>query len=100
MEYTKEQQVAIRTLFVARRRRQILVSLPLIALVFGAVFLEHGEHGAMFGIPPSVVLPGFLVLIAGAIVFSLFNWRCPACNRYLGKQRNPKYCSRCGVELR
>lgn len=99
MEYTQEQKVAIRTRFIARRRRQILVSFPLIALVIGAAFLEQAGHGAMFGIPPSVVLPGFLALIAGAVVFSLYNWRCPACNRYLGKQRNPKYCSRCGVEL-
>jgi len=32
-------------------------------------------------------------------VFSLYNWRCPACNKYLGKQRSPKYCSKCGVAL-
>lgn len=100
MEYTEGQKAKIRTQFVARRRRQILVSFPLIALVVGAVFLEKGKHGAWFGMPPSILFSGVIVLIAGAVVFSLFNWRCPACNRYLGKQRNPKFCSRCGVELR
>lgn len=100
MDYTEGQKATIRAQFVARRRRQLLVSFPLIALIMAAVFLERGKHDALFGIPPSIILPGFLALVAGAIVFSLYNWRCPACNRYLGKQRNPKYCSRCGVELR
>jgi len=99
MEYTEGQKAEIRAQFVARRRRQLLISLPLIALVIGIAFLERGKQGAVFGIPASILFPGFLVLIAGAIAFSLYNWRCPACNRYLGKQRSPKYCSRCGVEL-
>jgi predicted RNA-binding Zn-ribbon protein involved in translation (DUF1610 family) len=34
------------------------------------------------------------------LVFSLRNWRCPACNKYLGKGTLPHYCPNCGVELR
>ncbi len=99
MHYTDRQQAEIRTLFALRRRRQLLISLPLIALIMGIAFLENSNTGAFLGIPPSIVFPGFLAMIAGAIVFSLYNWRCPACNKYLGKQRSPKYCSKCGVEL-
>ncbi len=99
MQYTDRQQAEIRTLFALRRRRQLLISLPLIALIMGFAFLEKGNSGAFLGIPPSIVFPGFLVMIAGAVVFSLYNWRCPACNKYLGKQRSPKYCSKCGVAL-
>ena len=40
-----------------------------------------------------------VVLVAGALIFSFRNWRCPACNRYLGKQYSPKFCSKCGVVL-
>ncbi len=99
MEYTEGQKAEIRARFAVRRRRQLLVSIPLIALIVGFAFLEDGRTGAIPGIPASVMLPGFLVLIAGAILFSLHNWRCPACNRYLGKHRSPKYCSKCGVAL-
>jgi hypothetical protein len=99
MEYTEGQKAEIRTLFAVRRRRQLLISLPLIALFMGFAFLENGNPGAILGIPASMVFPGFLAIIAGAIVFSLYNWRCPACNRYLGKQRSPKFCNKCGVAL-
>lgn len=99
MEYTEGQKAEIRTLFAAKRRRQILVSLPLIVLIVGFAFLEKGASGAILGIPASMAFPGFLAMVAGAIVFSLYNWRCPACNRYLGKQRNPKFCSKCGAAL-
>ncbi|MGA7104571.1 MAG: hypothetical protein WBX49_04420 [Candidatus Deferrimicrobiaceae bacterium] len=99
MEHTEGQKAEIRTLFALRRRRQFLISLPLIALIMGFAFLENGNPGAYLGIPPSIVFPGFLAIIAGAILFSLYNWRCPACSNYLGKQRSPKYCSKCGAAL-
>lgn len=99
MEYTEGQQEEIRAEFCARRRRQLLVSLPLLLLALGTAFLEKGKQGAACGISASILLPVFLVLVIGAIAFSLYNWRCPACNRYLGKQWSPKYCSRCGVML-
>ena len=41
----------------------------------------------------------FIAALQRAILFSLYNWRCPACSKYLGKQRSPKYCSKCGVAL-
>jgi len=99
MEYTEGQKTEIRTLFAVRRRRQLLISLPLIALIMGFAFLENGNREAILGIPATMVFPGFLAMIAGAIVFSLYNWRCPACNKYLGKQRSPKFCGKCGVAL-
>jgi len=40
------------------------------------------------------------VLVAAAVIFSFANWRCPACNGYLGRGINPKFCSKCGTELR
>jgi rRNA maturation endonuclease Nob1 len=33
------------------------------------------------------------------LIFSLFNWRCPSCNKYLGKAINAKFCAKCGVQL-
>ena len=39
-------------------------------------------------------------LIISVVVFSLFNYRCPACHGYLGKSINPSFCQRCGVRLR
>ena len=99
MEYTEEQKARIRADFAARRRRQFAISVPIFVLVMGMAFLGKGTQGRIFGIPACVGLPAALILVVGAIAFSLIHWRCPACNRYLGKQLSPKYCSRCGVTL-
>ena len=64
--------------FKQRQRRQLLVSLPLVALVF--VVLWAGQHGqSMSGGCPIPAAPAFTILIA-LILFSVKNWRCPACN--------------------
>lgn len=47
------------------------------------------------------VWQGWLLLLAGAAaIFSFRNWRCPASDRYLGKQMSLRFCSKCGVVLR
>jgi hypothetical protein len=33
------------------------------------------------------------------VIFSLRNWRCPCCNRWLGNQLNPQSCVGCGVRF-
>ena len=46
-----------------------------------------------------VVAAGSFVVILGVVLFSLKNWRCPACNAYLGKGMAPSFCSKCGIPL-
>jgi DNA polymerase II large subunit len=38
-------------------------------------------------------------VIISVLAFSFLNWRCPSCNKYLGKAINPKFCSKCGTQL-
>lgn len=100
MELTEEQKTAIREKFAARRGRQIVV-----AIVFGIVLLAvYGARIAGYDktAANSVVIwgPVFLALVVGALGFSFYNWRCPACNGYLGRSLNPRYCSKCGAQLR
>jgi hypothetical protein len=72
----------------------------LFAAVLAVIFAADKQAGTVLGFPLIVVGPLFLVLIIGALVFSLKNWRCPACDRYLGKVWNPRHCHSCGVALR
>jgi rubrerythrin len=46
-----------------------------------------------------VIGPVIVALVVGALVFSLKNWRCPACDKYLGKGISPSFCPKCGVAL-
>jgi rubrerythrin len=51
------------------------------------------------GLPTEVLSGALLVFAIGAVLFSLKNWRCPGCERYLGRGISPRFCPRCGVGL-
>lgn len=85
--------------FKKKRTRQIMAVGPII-LAFIALLSVEGNPTGIFGLPPSIVLTTSFALIISVLIFSLFNWRCPSCNKYLGKGINPKFCSKCGVQLR
>lgn len=98
MDRTEEQRAAIRTQFSARRRNQIVLAIPVIALVL-LLALSKGRESVL-GMPMSVFGPIAFVLVLGGLAFSLYNWRCPACNKYIGKAMNPRFCAKCGVEFK
>ena len=82
--------------YVAKRKRQAVSAIPV--GVLGAAVAFSG--GGLFGLGESAV-----VVVVGAVVlaffgFSIANWRCPACDRYLGQRLNPRECPGCGQELR
>ena len=100
MQYTDEQKASFKQQFGVRRKRQFMLAIPVLALVVAFGLLADTDSTAgIAGIPLSVAGPPFLMLIVGAIVFSIRNWRCPACDRYLGKNIDPHYCPKCGVAL-
>lgn len=61
---------------------------------------ENSELFAGGPIPVNALYAAVIAVVFCALVFTIFNWRGPSCNTYLGKGINPKYCSRCGIELR
>ena len=85
--------------FKKKRIRQIMAVGPII-LAFIALLSVEGNPTGIFGLPSNIVLGISFALIISVLIFSLFNWRCPACNKYLGKAINPKFCAKCGVQLR
>lgn len=97
MERTEQERAAFRRQFAVRRRNQIMLAVPLIAVIVLLVSSEGKD--SVLGIPITIAGPGAIVLILAGLAFSLYNWRCPACNGYLGKAVSPKFCARCGVEL-
>ena len=83
-----------------RRNRQWIASGLILVLVLPNMFLARNSNSfRLFGLPENVTIGVFLVIVFGVLIFSLTNWRCPECNKYLGKTFNPSYCSRCGTQL-
>ncbi|MET0620788.1 MAG: hypothetical protein ABW056_10945 [Thermoanaerobaculia bacterium] len=94
MEYTQEQLAGFKVEFAKRRRRQLGVAAVIFAGAISAMILRNSS--------PFASPVGFTLLVAalGAIlVFTFKNWRCPACDRYLGKGAFPRFCPQCGVPL-
>lgn len=100
MDHTEQQKTEFKEQFAARRRRQILLGVPLALFVVSlALFGEDKANHTLMGLPSAVAGPLVLALVVGALVFSWRNWRCPACDRYLGKGVSPAFCPKCGVAL-
>lgn len=91
MEYTETQKAQFMESYAARRARQIAISIALIILMLPLAIV--GDR-----VPALSIIMVALVIVA--VAFSLRNWRCPACNGYLGKGFGQKFCQRCGVQLR
>lgn len=83
--------------FGKRRTRQYVAIVPAIVMVVAAVIAKH--HGSFLGLEMSVVGPIAAIVVGGVLVFSFVNWRCPACNGYLGRGASPKFCRKCGARL-
>ena len=87
----------IKSDFKIRKTRQIIAIFPTIASMFVILFVaDKNPDKSIMGIP---LLPVSVVVVVSVLIFSLWNWRCPSCNRYIGKAINPKFCSKCGIKL-
>jgi hypothetical protein len=90
-------QFAIAARVRAKRIRQIVV---LGALLPALVILKLG-HGlpGLGNAPQGILYLGALGVVALAIVYSLWNWRCPQCGGSLGRGLSPTHCPKCGVSF-
>jgi hypothetical protein len=102
MEHSEAQQSEFERAFAVRQRRQIILAIPLVVMVLavGSGVAENEQAQTLFGMPRELAGPGFFGLVLAALAFSVWNWRCPACNKYLGKSLHPARCHACGIALR
>jgi len=100
MQYLEQQLAEFKAEFAKRRKRQVLGVIPMFAIFLLVVVLDKKPEAVLFDVPVGVVLGAAFVVVLGFVVFTLWNWRCPACNRYLGKGISLAFCPKCGVALR
>ena len=99
MEHTDEQKAGFKQEYAVLRRNQLMVSVPLIVVVFAVAYTRDNQAETLLGLPPNIAAFAFLALVLGALVFSFKNWRCPACDNHL-RGMNPRHCQSCRVALR
>jgi hypothetical protein len=97
---TYSQSDEIKATFKKRKRAQLIATAPaVLAFVFIGV-MRRDIVDDLWGIPVQYLGLACAVIIIALLIFSFLNWRCPSCSSYLGRVFNPKFCSRCGAELR
>jgi Zn finger protein HypA/HybF involved in hydrogenase expression len=85
--------------FGKRRKRQLwLVVLLLSGLVWLGWVMERSELGRRLSEQEQGTI--MIAIVLSAVAFSWRNWRCPACNKYLGKSLWLAFCPACGVPLK
>jgi hypothetical protein len=85
--------------FWLRQGRQFLaiaVALFLV-LLMAVVYKRHDLFGEY---DKNTLVAAQLVIIAAFIGFTAFNWRCPSCKKYLGKNISKRICRHCKTRLR
>lgn len=85
--------------FNKRRTRQYIAIIPVVLVVGVLILSGRGDSAEFVGIPMTIVGPVCFAAILAIVIFSLFNWRCPACNVYLGRGMSPTFCRKCGERL-
>lgn len=97
--HSEQQKLELQEQFKQRRSRQLIVVLPV--LIAMGIFFWLGRHpdASLAGLPPSTWSGIGIAVVVGALIFSLVNWRCPACHAYLGKGISPRFCRKCGFQL-
>ena len=95
MEYTREQLAGFKEEFARRQRRQLAVAAIILAGVLSIWILRDRSP-----LESPVGITIFIAAMAAILIFTLQNWRCPACGKYLGKGAFPRFCPQCGVALR
>lgn len=94
------ENIEIKQQFKKRKTRQLLVAIPLLPAVFIIALMDDTGKVLISGIPNLYLLIAAGAIIVSGLIFSLINWRCPNCKKYLGKRFNPKFCASCEAELR
>ena len=96
MQKKDHQQIA-KDFRVRQSRQLFAMAITLLLLIFLVLLYKRPD---MFGeISKHSIFAGQVVLIAAFIGFSAVNWRCPACNKYLGTDINRRICRKCKTRL-
>jgi hypothetical protein len=85
--------------FRKRRVRQYIAIVPAILSLVVVLIAGKSDPRGIAGVPMSVLGPVCFGLIFAVVIFSFINWRCPACNAYLGRGGSPTFCRKCGERL-
>ena len=82
-----------------RKKIQIAIMLAMVAIIIILVVLSTNPEITIGDLSQdNIVLIALFIVIAG-FVGAFANWRCPVCNKYLGRGIWQKQCNNCGTKF-
>ena len=88
----------IRRQFWAIQLRQFLGLMASIALLFLVGYL-YKRTGLLGENAKEMTFGLVAIVIAAFLGFSVMNWRCPVCGKYMGANIHRNVCKKCGTQL-
>jgi hypothetical protein len=94
----KNEQVKL--VFKRKKTLNTIATLIVFAVAFFAVW--YGNNRDLFSNNNTrfLIVVAIITISLGGLLFTIINWRCPACGKSLGRVSNPSTCKHCGVKLR
>ena len=85
--------------FTARQSRQLIaIAVTLFLVLLCGVIYKRPDLFGEFS--KGKLYSAQIAVIAVFIVFTSFNWRCPACHAHLGHDIFRRRCKKCGARMR
>ncbi len=94
----KDDKQIIREFWLRQSRQILATAIALFLVIFLAVVYQRHDLFGEYSKDTLVAVQ--LVVITAFIVFTAFNWRCPSCKKYLGKDIHKRACRHCKTGLR
>ncbi|MEM7297508.1 MAG: hypothetical protein AAF391_04495 [Bacteroidota bacterium] len=82
-----------------RKKGRSLVILLLIVLLF-AIWAAMVHFEFFTSLSNQKITRAMFATLAVLVIYQIFDWRCPNCDRSFGRETSPKFCSGCGVRLK
>ena len=94
----KDAQTIMRECTVRRARQIIAIATAVFLVLLLAVLYKRPDLFGEFS-RDTLVLAQVLLILA-FINFTAYNWLCPSCKKYLGRDMNRRFCKKCGARFR
>jgi hypothetical protein len=89
----------IQTEFHALQSRQLIaIAITLFLVILAAVLYKRPDVLGEFS--KNTLYGMQIATIACFLIYTIFNWNCPACHKGLGHDVHRRVCKKCGARLR
>ena len=97
MKQKKDEQDVMESFKLRQSRQFLAIALTLLLLILLTLIYKRPDLFGEFS--KTVIFGAQIIFIAAFAGYSVLNWRCPSCNKYLGSNIYRRICKKCGARF-